>query len=440
MEIDRIEQNLKNLLEAGRLDGKQIYILGANEEAVSFINFLGASRISAILDSNEKTNGLTMCGRPIRYLQDELVPYSPKKVILLTNGFSGQDIDKLNMMGYIHDVQRFWICEPVAYMETKKEKILKKIKSLGIFRLIENYLRLRKAVKYLSTIYSQGYQHIMFSPYPSIGDIYIYGQYLSDGVISTNQSTVFLVCGNACKTMAKECGFNNVIALNSEMITQVSKLKCILGDQQLSLESLHYDYFPPVSIMLASVYRNGITFDELLEKKKFHSKYNLSKKIISPEEDQVESYCRKCGIEKGKSVLLAPYAKSVPAISSVFWENLTVSLKRAGYKVFMNKGGPSEMIIPGTIAITPPFSLLAEVIEYAGAIISLRSGICDICSYTTAKKIILYPKKQWKYGEEYITHVGFSNFPNIKRLAEFECEQIPEQRFTDEILQTFLKI
>ena len=438
MDIVRIRQSLVELNDSGRLEGKQIYILGANDEAACFIDVLGSNRIQAIIDGNENLRGLTLCGRPIKCLQDELVPYSPHKVVLLTNAFTGRDIDQLNMIGYFHGTQRFWVCEPIRYKEADATRLIRKIRNYGIFKLISSYIRLRNAEKLLIDLYKNGIRHILFTPYPSVGDVYIYGQYLRDGKIRNDEATVLLVCGNACKMMAIECGFKKVISLTQDIMSEICKLKCVVDTQLESLESLHYDYYPPVSIMLASVYRNKVTFDELFKRIKFNSDYSLTRKIINQSNESVLSYCRKYGIEKNNSIILAPYAKSVPPISFVFWENLAVKLKRTGYKVFTNTGSTSEVNIPGTIAISPPFTLIGEVVEYAGAIIALRSGLCDICSYTSAKKVVLYPRRAWEYGEDYINHVGFSNFPEISHLIELECDQVPNNGFIDKVIQTLM--
>jgi hypothetical protein len=103
----------------------------------------------------------------------------------------------------------------------------------------------------------------------------------------------------------------------------------------------------------------------------------------------------------GKTVLIAPYSASFYGYEppAEFWMKIVDILQQRGYGVLTNCAG-KEHPLPGTRPLLVPYALSVPFLNAAGGFIGIRSGLCDIISTTTAKKIILYPyeAQNWPDG------------------------------------------
>jgi hypothetical protein len=93
---------------------------------------------------------------------------------------------------------------------------------------------------------------------------------------------------------------------------------------------------------------------------------------------------------KGKTVILAPHAKSVVQPPLSFWERIASTWLNRGYLVYtsINEG---EQPISGTNPLTLPLSEMVSAAEYAGIFIGLRSGLCDVLHTANCRKILVFP-------------------------------------------------
>lgn len=114
-------------------------------------------------------------------------------------------------------------------------------------------------------------------------------------------------------------------------------------------------------------------------------------------------------------IVIMPYAKSMKELPEWFWENLVQRLHEKKYSIGTNVGCKQEMSVPGTEAICEPLMDMAVLCENCKAVISLRSGICDLLAFTNTNLFIIY-------SDEMIQKEG-----NIKKLFpregihEFSC-------------------
>ena len=144
-----------------------------------------------------------------------------------------------------------------------------------------------------------------------------------------------------------------------------------------------------------------------------------------------KEYCEELFAAKkliqGKTVILSPYEQSIsahrlPRLKASFWEELANRLISLGYTVCTNCAETqAEPVIKGTRAIFPKLRDVAEVTEYAGIIVAVRSGIVDYISGTGALKVILYPTKE------------YYNTWNIARTCDaYKYSEIIYEEFTEE--------
>lgn len=108
-------------------------------------------------------------------------------------------------------------------------------------------------------------------------------------------------------------------------------------------------------------------------------------------------------LEPGKTVLIAPLAKSYPHQLPVnWWEPVVSSLMSEGFKVVTNIAAKSNFssadvrdkvdFIKGSIPLEIPIDLVIPFTELCGNFIGVRSGLCDLLAFSNARKIIIYPQ------------------------------------------------
>lgn len=92
---------------------------------------------------------------------------------------------------------------------------------------------------------------------------------------------------------------------------------------------------------------------------------------------------------KERKVILMPYAKTAEMLQENFWKELARRLKRKGYSVYTNIGSEKEKAIQGTRPLTKSLLETACFCEGCAAVISLRSGLCDLLGFTETKLVVI---------------------------------------------------
>lgn len=123
--------------------------------------------------------------------------------------------------------------------------------------------------------------------------------------------------------------------------------------------------------------------------------------------EKFNSYC----LRKGKTVILAPEAKSSDMLEGVFWDNLSKELNDKGFDVAcltLNK----KNHVKGTTDVEFNLEESIPFCEEAGYLISVRSGLCDLLSFSSARLFVVYPDVKWHGGSLFdatsIVSMGFN--------------------------------
>ena len=113
--------------------------------------------------------------------------------------------------------------------------------------------------------------------------------------------------------------------------------------------------------------------------------------LLKPAELEAFAPCSLGGEKKemGREVVVMPYAKTAELLPEAFWESLVFRLKQAGYTVYTNVGGAKEKAVQGTKTVTKSLLETARFCEGCAAVISLRSGLCDLLGFTNTKLIVV---------------------------------------------------
>lgn len=92
---------------------------------------------------------------------------------------------------------------------------------------------------------------------------------------------------------------------------------------------------------------------------------------------------------QNRKVVIMPYAKTAELLPTSFWEELVRRLVQDGYSVFTNIAGEKEKPVIGTEPMQESLLDTALLCEECKAVVSLRSGLCDLLGFTSAKLIVV---------------------------------------------------
>lgn len=93
--------------------------------------------------------------------------------------------------------------------------------------------------------------------------------------------------------------------------------------------------------------------------------------------------------KSNEDIVLMPYARTAKLLPFAFWETLARRLTEKGYTVYTNIGGEKERAIQGTIPVKKTLLDMALLCEGYKAVISLRSGLCDLLGFTETRLIVV---------------------------------------------------
>lgn len=142
----------------------------------------------------------------------------------------------------------------------------------------------------------------------------------------------------------------------------------------------------------------------------------------------------------GKTVLLSPYSTSqLPFLfPEEFWIQLIHRFHAAGYTVCTNCAG-AEQPLPGTIALFVPYQLLVPFLDRAGALVAIRSGLCDLAVTSTCKKVVLHTyKAMWWPDGNSISYTGLRKMGLCNEVLEFVPNMEHQRKAVNRILKYVL--
>lgn len=280
-------------------------------------------------------------------------------------------------------------------------KIKDKLRGFGLLKIVKAfctviYPGMRVYMKIINKYGSD--TTIFIGQHPGTGDVYLQSMMLSSYCESKEiYKYVLTVIGVPARKVTELFHVENVEQLTLKESNALIRLYKILHDKvNLRINVLHYHPMELYYDEYIGYLRNyrGLNFFDMMSLFVFEG---AAQKALpdknSYSEERIEQLFRKYRLKKDSTVLLAPYANSLNGFSIDFWEKLASSLNKRGYRVCTNSFGLNEPPIKETCGVSIQYKDLIEFVERAGAIISLRSGLCDIISSAKCKKIILYPEQ-----------------------------------------------
>ena len=232
------------------------------------------------------------------------------------------------------------------------------------------------------------------------GDAYVYGLLFNDYVKRKypHCRSVFGVYGASGVAVGELFGVKHMEALSADDFKMLYHLLMFVPQNKLYMESMHYHGFYRYTGILNLV--EGLHGSNYLPQSMdflgVDSRERLTKPVFNRDETYLDAMFCAIDAVPGKTVVLAPYAKSVKLLPEAFWKRLADLLRERGFCVCTNAAGDREPPVEGTNAVSVPFNSVVPFVERAGAVVGIRSGFLDVAGSAGCLKISLCARDNYK--------------------------------------------
>lgn len=279
-----------------------------------------------------------------------------------------------------------------------KRALRKRTNGLILTRLAYSYFRFaRRGLGVYQGLRKKYGENARFyvNHYPGTGDIYLTSMFMPAWAKRRpGERAVVTVIGKGGEKVARLFPLEDVEVLSQRDTKALIRFYELCGDRtELPVEILHYhaqamnsgilDRFAGYKgLDFLSMYL-GVVFPGL-------TPADAAVPAFAKDDPKIDELFERHHLQRGKTVLLVPYANTIDEMSKPFWNYLVSALKEKGYSVCTNVSG-DEKPLPGTEGVFVPYKGLKQFLETAGATIQLRCGLTDMIAGFDCKKIILYP-------------------------------------------------
>jgi hypothetical protein len=386
------KKNLDVLLEKKSFDHCDTIIFGSNEPAEHMAAYLQKEKITvtAFVDNNQKQWGRKLLDIPIDSPEHILGVYKENTVILIASQYYNEMCEQLEGMGYFPKKNIFRTvdfnpsCEYAVTEEVFHEKVE----------------RVRRGAIHLADI-KQSYDGnipLFLCPYKGLGDVYLASAFLQTYLRKEQiKKSILVVIGNACGEVASLFDLSYIRIVTRIEAEEMMQAIIFIGKENCNSTILHHALPYTNQLKRLGNYR-GLNFYEAYRKNLFS--FSKDEKIALPKntEDFTEDFFINHKLQKGKTVVMSPYANTSSKIPEKVWDLLIQQYIGEGYSVCTNCSG-EEKPLNHTIEIRLPIRQMIPFCEKAGVFIGLRSGLCEVISSANCTKIIYYPDRIYYHGK-----------------------------------------
>ena len=119
---------------------------------------------------------------------------------------------------------------------------------------------------------------------------------------------------------------------------------------------------------------------------------STSRQPTAEELARAGAYLTENGLPPGRTVVLCCDARTTPTtgIDAAFWLGLVTELRSQGITPVLN-AGPSTPPLPGVASLPITLADFRSVVQAAGAVCSVRSGLSDLVCDLTCRRAVVYP-------------------------------------------------
>lgn len=413
--MDKIhyDEMLKNLREQKEdIRERDVCLFGHCEATLSLADLLIENNIHpiAILDNSEEKHGKEYKG--IQVIPPyEILTYAHENVVVLivTRFYEAMNtqLRKLGFRGRVIKLVDYNTYAEYSLSGDTRNRMRRRVVhgERILVRLKENYPS----------------QLMIFCPFHALGDVYFAMSYLP-AFLKRKRADSFVVCvpSDICACVVRLFEYGAVETLEQKELDAAVQAVIYTGDEKCFIA--HQDR-PYVVNLHKALKRKKIS----LEKVYCCGVFGLSEDTEPVQPTAWKEWGRLNEIAENKAVILAPYAKSVPAFPKQLWADIVSDYRERGYQVFTNVGG-DEKALPGTEPLSAKLCEMKSILERAGRFIGIRSGLCDVVRTADCKKTALYPDyqycdTQWKSIDMY----AIDGFDNIEVKDGATWKSIKEQ-------------
>jgi hypothetical protein len=429
-EIMRIKRKINRLINRRLLDGKYIVLFGASAASKEVKTCLRERGINphAVIDNDERKVGKECLGLTIQKPEALLSPFNDSVAILLCSaGFYREMTLQLNVLGYRNNKHIFCL-------NFKTDESLP-IFFYNIARMSRGWFAYRRLIQK-----SSGGQILFIAPYTGTGDIYLVGLFFQEYLKRNNITQyTFIVVSGACRKVAEMFGIQNIKVVSRLLVDDI--INC---DRALRagwpLVILNDSWAAEYTNLLQWIrgYKD-LSFDKMFRYFVFGFNDDVAYQLPPPASSKtdIETLFRKHGLAEGRTVVLSPYSNTLFELPDDVWKTVVDYCKQRGYTVCTNCAGAGETPIEGTAAVFFPLGQAIEFLNAAGYFIGVRSGLCDIISSSSCKKIILYEKDGFFYKCSPYDYFSLRKMNLCDDAVELEYGSDRKDKVLDEILKMF---
>lgn len=415
--IIKLKSKLDYLIKVNMFENRFVVLFGVNTPGDEVINYLLENniKVDAIIDNNHINSGKKLLEINVYTPNDLLSEYKDNLLVLICSRYYFEMRAQLEKMGYVSDKHIFKILDMNSDVEYSVKRDLFNKNSKFVLDAMTVYENIKN--EYGKDVF------IFLNPVKANGDVYITCRYLESYVKKNNiKNYVLVVIGKACYNVAKLFEIGNVEIASQEEMELLVRMERFVGGLKVKIKVMQ-PYIMYTNFLNNLDGYKGLNFNDFFKHSLFELEDTAKKRtpINLFDKKKLEKFIKEKHFIKGKTVILSPYANSLPQMSWKFWSRLTEKLNESGYKVFTNSSGKNETIIPNSEPIFFDFCDAIDILEYAGFFIGVRSGLCEILSSAKCKKIVLYPDKACRFCKV-INVYGLKNMGLSEDVIEIEAD------------------
>lgn len=417
-----IEMKLEYLKETNEINAQsKIIIFGVSDRTIKIISYLKELGIPPIMiiDNDKEKQGTMCCGIPVVEVERIVKEYDEEYKFIVFSFYAPEMIMQLKECGY---------------SEKDLLNIFPKRKRFYTFRLVLQGKRIYQRIM-------KGYSKeavFMLCPYSGTGDIFLLGTFLKQYIEKNNISNyVMVVISTPCRKVAQMFGIENVVQISPGEVEPLLELRTFSGG------------IFPIKIMNDSfVYTNtvqwlrgykGLNFTDMLRYGVFEFEDDV--KPVLPQNtgnrSRVLELFKEKGLIPGKTIVFSPYANTLTGVDPQFWETLAMKYSEKGYTICTNSCGDKEPVIKGTKGVFFSLEDAALFMDTAGYFIGLRSGLCDIISASSCKKVVIYNKYNRFFNSRAYEYFSLKSMGLTQEVLEIEYEIEKQEEQIEQIESYF---
>jgi hypothetical protein len=382
-----MEKNIDRLVRRGALHGRRIVLFGASvfsKEVKSCLLKKGLA-VDGIVDNDGRKIGKPYMGLRVQKPEDALASGVAALVVLIYSpDYYREMARQLTRMGYAENKD--------VYVLNRKTGESPRNMAYALLRIIRGLFAYRRLTKG-----AYGRRVVFVAPYTGTGDIYLAGLFFNEYLRRNEISDyVFTVVSGACEKVAEMFGIGNTVVVKPS----------VLGDDIINCRRFLRADWPVVVLndgwlqeasRLLRGYR-GLNFEKMFRYFVFGFDDGVPH-ALPPRKDydaEIDALFEKHRLIKGKTAVLSPYSNTLFDLPDDVLEAIIAHCERRGLTVCTNCAG-EERPVAGTKPVFFPLDRAVAFMDAAGFFVGVRSGLCDIISASSCKKIILYEKDSLFY-------------------------------------------